>query len=84
MIIFALFGGLVLGGAAFALLKRLGLSSNSHNHQLHIVGLFFGQVDDAEGHDSRKSGRRIVERFERLRATSFASSAPGSVAFEDR
>jgi hypothetical protein len=37
MIIIALFGGLVLGGAAFALLKRLGQFSNSHNQQLHIV-----------------------------------------------
>ena len=35
MIIIALFGGLVLGGAAFGLLKRLGQSSNST--ELHIV-----------------------------------------------
>jgi hypothetical protein len=37
MIIIAMFGGLVLGGAAFAILKRLGQSSHSHDRELHIV-----------------------------------------------
>lgn len=37
MIVIAIFGGLVLGGAAFAILKRLGQSSNSHNKELRIA-----------------------------------------------
>jgi hypothetical protein len=37
MIIIAIFAGLVLGGAAFAILKRLRQSSNSHDRELHIV-----------------------------------------------
>ena len=37
MIIIAMFGGLVLGGAALAILKRLGQSSHSHDRELHIV-----------------------------------------------
>jgi hypothetical protein len=37
MFIIAQFGGLVLGGSAFALLKRMGQSSYRHNPQLQIV-----------------------------------------------
>ncbi len=37
MTIIALLGGLVLGGAAFAVLRRMGQSSKSHNKELHIV-----------------------------------------------
>jgi hypothetical protein len=37
MVIIAVFGGLVLGGAAFAILKRLGGSSDSGEKKLHIV-----------------------------------------------
>ena len=37
MVIIAIFGVVVLGGAAFAILKRLGHSSHSHHKELHIV-----------------------------------------------
>jgi hypothetical protein len=37
MIVVAIFGGLVMGGAVFALLKRLGQSSSRHDKDLRIV-----------------------------------------------
>jgi hypothetical protein len=37
MVIIAIFAGLVLGGAGFAILKRLRQSSKSRDRELHIV-----------------------------------------------
>jgi hypothetical protein len=37
MIVIAIFGGLVLGGADLAILRRLGQSSNSRDRELHIA-----------------------------------------------
>jgi len=37
MFVIAMLGGLVTGGAAFALLKRLGQSSNRQGKDVHIV-----------------------------------------------
>jgi hypothetical protein len=33
----AILGGLVLGGTAFAILRRLGQSSKNHRNELHIL-----------------------------------------------
>ena len=37
MIIIATFGGLVLGGSALAMLKRVGQPPHSQDKELHIV-----------------------------------------------